>query len=64
MKNTQSSNPLLMAIRKAQEKQRQKAYQEAIKREKILLMQRQKKDEALTQKLFFASELEKVSRNL
>jgi hypothetical protein len=56
-----SSNPLFLAIRQAQERQRQKNYQQAIQREKMLLLQRQKKDEALNQKLFFASELEKTS---
>ena len=49
--------PIFIAIRQAQEKERQRDYEKAIEKQKAVLRERQKRDEELTRKLFFAQEL-------
>ena len=49
--------PIFIAIRQAQEIQRQRDFLRAIEKQKEVLQKREKRDEELTGKLFFAQEL-------
>lgn len=55
-----SSESLLKVIEKSQRQQRQQAYEKALQEVMMTFQERQKRDEALLKKIFFAQELLKT----
>lgn len=55
-----SSETLLKVIKKSQRQQRQEAYEKALQEVMMTFQERQKRDEALLKKIFFAQELLKT----